>query len=451
MGEFLIRRVLIYAICALLLTSPVPAQSAEPLQVTISVANSEGEPVAGAAFKMSGTFREAISTSTSGTVVMKLDPGLQNFDLSVPADNPNWGGFANFKLSLQISGGEQNAFTIKLPPPKTIRIPLADFEHFGANAIPVFNGQSWNVLASLETSRGFVEIAGWQNFPRLLKVENQDGQKFAVATIFAPTPSEYASDKDGDGIQDASFSIENVYGNLREYVVFSSQLEKLTAPLSLSGTPWIDLKIQGPLYSGKKANYQAMLMVDGSEYTDSRVKTLWVTYPSSEELFVFSFNLGQGTFTVPKTEMSFVVAESPMTRFVSSIQNLVPIPPPSFSGKWFGDRYKAQFTSLPKDAIAKLVIGKRVLSVKKEVQTFSFPGAATITLIVNGVKESTLRIPSKFATCKEMWEYFDGGISKSSTYKNKGAKLKKAPTTYSGGYAASSKLDKDKDGLVCER
>lgn len=60
-------------------------------------------------------------------------------------------------------------------------------------------------------------------------------------------------------------------------------------------------------------------------------------------------------------------------------------------------------------------------------------------------------VPASFQNCAQVWKVFDGGIAKSSTSKNRGAKASKKATVFKTGYDKSMKLDSDRDGLVCER
>jgi hypothetical protein len=59
--------------------------------------------------------------------------------------------------------------------------------------------------------------------------------------------------------------------------------------------------------------------------------------------------------------------------------------------------------------------------------------------------------PRSFKNCTELRRYFEGGVSRSVTSKNKGAALKFKPTPSTVVYGANIRLDIDKDGIVCER
>jgi hypothetical protein len=50
-----------------------------------------------------------------------------------------------------------------------------------------------------------------------------------------------------------------------------------------------------------------------------------------------------------------------------------------------------------------------------------------------------------------VWREFDGGIAKSASSRNKGVRARKAPTVFASLYNLNSKLDRDRDGIVCER
>jgi hypothetical protein len=46
---------------------------------------------------------------------------------------------------------------------------------------------------------------------------------------------------------------------------------------------------------------------------------------------------------------------------------------------------------------------------------------------------------------------YPGGVAKSSKTKNKGGKTKKKPKVNAKIYAANIKMDRDKDGIACEK
>lgn len=57
----------------------------------------------------------------------------------------------------------------------------------------------------------------------------------------------------------------------------------------------------------------------------------------------------------------------------------------------------------------------------------------------------------KYASCSAMNRDFIGGVAKSADSKNKGAKTRQKPSVSAKVYDLNKSLDKDKDGLVCER
>jgi hypothetical protein len=57
----------------------------------------------------------------------------------------------------------------------------------------------------------------------------------------------------------------------------------------------------------------------------------------------------------------------------------------------------------------------------------------------------------KYSNCTSLAKRFSGGIRKTSTTKNKGAALRITPYTSSVGYTKNKHLDRDKDGIACEK
>lgn len=62
-----------------------------------------------------------------------------------------------------------------------------------------------------------------------------------------------------------------------------------------------------------------------------------------------------------------------------------------------------------------------------------------------------LKLQTKYSTCKNLNLNFKGGIAKSASSRNKGAKTKFRPEISAPGYQVNRSLDLDKDGIACER
>ena len=56
-----------------------------------------------------------------------------------------------------------------------------------------------------------------------------------------------------------------------------------------------------------------------------------------------------------------------------------------------------------------------------------------------------------FKNCTELNKVYPGGVSKSASATNKGGKTKKAPTVDAKLYKTIVKMDRDKDGIACEK
>lgn len=57
----------------------------------------------------------------------------------------------------------------------------------------------------------------------------------------------------------------------------------------------------------------------------------------------------------------------------------------------------------------------------------------------------------KFKNCTELNRVYKGGVAKSASIKNKGGKTKHQPFVSSALYNANQKMDRDKDGIACEK
>lgn len=60
-------------------------------------------------------------------------------------------------------------------------------------------------------------------------------------------------------------------------------------------------------------------------------------------------------------------------------------------------------------------------------------------------------VPIKYKDCSAMNKIYKGGVVKSSKWANKGSRLRNKPTVEARVFDLNKGLDRDKDGLVCER
>jgi hypothetical protein len=78
-------------------------------------------------------------------------------------------------------------------------------------------------------------------------------------------------------------------------------------------------------------------------------------------------------------------------------------------------------------------------------------GVSELQVLLDETVLETFSVGTRFASCGEMWKIFSTGVMKSSTAKNKGARIRQSPTVFSLAYNQNASLDRDRDGLVCER
>jgi hypothetical protein len=82
----------------------------------------------------------------------------------------------------------------------------------------------------------------------------------------------------------------------------------------------------------------------------------------------------------------------------------------------------------------------------------SLPGKAPIKLQLSSrLLRNSFDLTKVHRNCASVWREFDGGIAKSASSRNKGVRARKAPTVFASLYNLNSKLDRDRDGIVCER
>jgi hypothetical protein len=59
--------------------------------------------------------------------------------------------------------------------------------------------------------------------------------------------------------------------------------------------------------------------------------------------------------------------------------------------------------------------------------------------------------PAKFKNCTELTKTYPGGVAKNAKVQNVGGKTKYKPFVSAEIYKLHSKMDRDKDGIACER
>lgn len=81
-------------------------------------------------------------------------------------------------------------------------------------------------------------------------------------------------------------------------------------------------------------------------------------------------------------------------------------------------------------------------------KTRSKAKSSVVTSSSSGNKQSK---SSSFQNCKALNAKYPGGVSLSANAKNKGGKTKFKPVVSPDLYNMNKKLDRDKDGIACER
>ncbi|PID05885.1 MULTISPECIES: excalibur calcium-binding domain-containing protein [unclassified Sporosarcina] len=65
--------------------------------------------------------------------------------------------------------------------------------------------------------------------------------------------------------------------------------------------------------------------------------------------------------------------------------------------------------------------------------------------------QSTEAAAAKFKNCTQLNKSYPGGVAMNATVKNKGGKTKLKPAIAASVYNSHKSLDRDKDGIACER
>ena len=129
---------------------------------------------------------------------------------------------------------------------------------------------------------------------------------------------------------------------------------------------------------------------------------------------------------------------------------------PSYKLLWKGKKLSVTVSNAPVPSTLSLKIGEKSYKSKASkapnfTYSVSVNPSTVMTILLNGQKMDLIGTPGFAQNCQDIWKMFDGGLTPNSAQKNKGAKLKKTPTVHFVGAVSNSVLDKDRDGLVCER
>ncbi len=129
---------------------------------------------------------------------------------------------------------------------------------------------------------------------------------------------------------------------------------------------------------------------------------------------------------------------------------------PSYKLLWKGKKLSVTVSNAPVPSTLSLKIGEKSYKSKASkapnfTYSVSVNPSTVMTISLNGQQMDLIATPEFDQNCQDIWKMFDGGLTPNSAQKNKGAKLKKTPTVHFVGAVSNSDLDKDRDGLVCER
>ncbi|WP_427847105.1 excalibur calcium-binding domain-containing protein [Bacillus pumilus] len=79
----------------------------------------------------------------------------------------------------------------------------------------------------------------------------------------------------------------------------------------------------------------------------------------------------------------------------------------------------------------------------------------SLGLLLSVTQVNTLTADAKtvksYKNCKALNKVYKGGVAKSKNTKNKGGKTKYKPYVSKALYQKNKRLDRDKDGIACER
>lgn len=78
--------------------------------------------------------------------------------------------------------------------------------------------------------------------------------------------------------------------------------------------------------------------------------------------------------------------------------------------------------------------------------------AMSLAIVITAMPiHSASAAPAKFKNCTELNKTYPGGVAKNAKVKNVGGKTKYKPFVSAEIYKLHTKMDRDKDGIACER
>jgi hypothetical protein len=128
---------------------------------------------------------------------------------------------------------------------------------------------------------------------------------------------------------------------------------------------------------------------------------------------------------------------------------------PTFSVKWSGTTLSVKGTNVLAGSSIRIQVGSKIIDswvADDAVISKSFEGlTADVVKIFQGEVLSFNQQSGKYTSCAKLNAVYTGGVSNKAKSVNKGGKVKLAPTLYPKLYNLNKSLDRDKDGIACEK
>jgi hypothetical protein len=459
-------RVLIFLAAFAVSLLPSPSNANDFHKVTVSVMNADGTPSVGQRFSTSFD-NTSKSTDAAGSVKFELPTGNHRIQASLAPNSEALNkGTASTYFNLNLASDV--SVELKLPTVLNTSLKIENSQGVAISHIPQSLetlGCAWMEIAATGladplrlsfapprftiTASPFISRGGGG-------LRAQSG-KATIAFFQMTRPANCpVEDLGNDGLVDYRI---NTAAYQDWQIIDSASLLKGDVVVTAPEAPIFRLKY--PMYVLDTRDYQQTVKVEGQLAAlhpsilakQGRVTSMdgsgnWTNKIDSAGNFALDVYINKSQ-TAPGAPFSLRTDALYVSEFIPT--------PPRFSYIWAGQNLRIEAAGLTADmGVTKLLYGKSVVRLSSNSAgkaSFDIRNAspATILTYANDLYQGKHLLGSTWGSCSLMWKDFPGGLTSGTNAQNKGAKALKKPTIWKGAYNLNKSLDKDKDGIVCER
>lgn len=494
----------------LAMTTGVTAASSAGENVTVQVFTFDGQLIDDDFTSVTSTFQRTPVAVAKGEARLSLPDGKHSLSIrTVPGSNGGNTVVSTVTFDVMVSGDTRAI--VRLPRVKQISIALSDallkdgHIQFGIGGFDSRDRQNERMTGSLGQFQASVTVGGSTSVvagfsgsltPLFIPssvmlggIINGRGPRVENGRVsfqvFDPIPlakmDPYYTlrpdisrqfDFDGDGFRDYTYSFAFGETGYKTGSISHAKLFSEAASVALEGGVRIEVGDYSQFMSKPNTTFRVTgrVVAPSAAFLNVNSKITAHTVTSFSN-FVYSTRIGEsqvksdGSFEVVVTltepaRINAIVPKFYLSTTTGTTTLDFPFPEllsPQASIKWSGSQLQIAYSGMPSSGsqlLAEASGGKRGNTLLEGESGVAFVTGLPVSnriLLRSDFYEKQFVIPTKFSNCAQLWKSFDGGVSRSSSSGNKGGKILKKPTVFAAGYAANKALDRDKDGLACER